>query len=159
MRGFRRMLWIETKLFLRDPFSVVFVFAFPLVVLLVLGSVFGDQPDPDFRGASGVDYHVAGYLAVVIAAVGLIGLPVHLAAYRERGILRRYRASGIPAWVVFGTQVVVNSAMAALGGLWLIVVAALVYDVSRPNSILGVVVAFAIGALSFIAVGFLLAAV
>ncbi len=158
MRGVRRLLWVETKLFLHDPFSVVFVFAFPFVVLLVLANVFGDDPSEDFRGASGIDYYLPGYLAVVIAAVGLVGLPVHVAAYRERGVLRRFRASGIPVWAIFGVQVALNAAMATLGGLWLVLAAVVLYDVSRPASPLGVIVAFVVAALSFIALGFLLAA-
>jgi ABC-2 type transport system permease protein len=158
VRGFRRLVWVETKLFLRDPFGVVFVFAFPLVVLLVLAGIFAEDDSDDFRGANGVDYYLAGYVAVVIAAVGLIGLPVHLAAYRERGVLRRFRASGIPIWSFFGAQVVIYTAMAAVGSLWLALVATLFYDVRRPESLAGVVVAFAIGALGFVALGFLLAA-
>ena len=159
MRGFWRLTWVEAKLFLREPFAVVFAFAFPLVVLLVLAGVFGDDPDEEFRGAAGIDFYVPGYLGVVVAAVGLVGLPVHLAAYRERGVLRRFRASGVPAWSVFGAQVVVNVVMAMVGALLLVLVAALAYDVRRPASLPGVAVAFAVGALSFVALGFLLATI
>lgn len=159
MRGLLKLTWVEAKLFAREPFAVIFAFAFPLVVLLVLAGVFSDEPDPDFRGVGGVDYYVPGYLAVVIGAVGLVGLPVHVAAYRERGVLRRFRASSVPAWAVFGAQVIVSFAMAALGSLFLVLVAALVYDIRRPAAWGGVVAAFVVGALSFIALGFLLATI
>ncbi len=41
---------------------------------------------------------MASYLTVVIAAIGLVMLPVHLASYRERGVLRRFAAAGFPRW-------------------------------------------------------------
>lgn len=62
-----------------------FVFAFPVVTMLVLGGVFDDN-DPAFEGALPSDYYVAAHFGVVIAAVGLIMLPVHIASYRETGV-------------------------------------------------------------------------
>jgi hypothetical protein len=75
MKTLAKLLWVEAKLFAREPIAVVFAFAFPLVVLLVLAGVFGSEPDADFGGVAGIDYYVPGHLAVVIASVGLIGLP------------------------------------------------------------------------------------
>jgi ABC-2 type transport system permease protein len=156
MKTLAKLTWIEVKLFAREPIAVVFAFAFPLVVLLVLAGVFGSEPDPNFGGVAGIDYYVPGYLAVVIASIGLIGLPVHLASLRERGVLRRLRASSVSMTSVFGAQTAVNVAMAALGGAVLLVAASLVYDVHAPSSVAGVLLGFGVGALSFVALGFLI---
>jgi hypothetical protein len=48
--------------------------------------------------------------------VRLLALPVHLARYREDGVLRRLRASAAPRWAVFGSQAIVASAIALAGG-------------------------------------------
>jgi ABC-2 type transport system permease protein len=88
--------WIELKLFLRVPITVVFTLALPPLVLYVLAEVFGNTPAPDefvFRGFGAVDYYVPAYIGLVVASLGLIGLPVHLASYRERGVLRRFQAA------------------------------------------------------------------
>jgi ABC-2 type transport system permease protein len=151
-----KLIWIEVKLFAREPIAVVFAFAFPLVVLLVLAGAFGSEPDSNFGGFAGIDYYVPGYLAVVIASIGLIGLPVHLASLRERGVVRRLRASSVSVGDVFGAQLAVNVAMALLGGAVLLVAAGLIYDVHGPESAAGVALAFAVGALAFVALGFLL---
>jgi ABC-2 type transport system permease protein len=156
MKTLAKLTWIEVKLFAREPIAVVFAFAFPLVVLLVLAGAFGSEPDPDFGGVGGIDYYVPGYLAVVIASIGLIALPVHLASLRERGVLRRLRASSVSMTSVFGAQTAVHVAMAALGGVVLLVAASLVYDVHAPSSVAGVTLGFGVGALSFVALGFLL---
>jgi len=42
---------------------------------------------------------------------------VHLARYREDGVLRRLRASAAPRWAVFGSQAIVASAIALAGGV------------------------------------------
>jgi ABC-2 type transport system permease protein len=155
MKTLAKLTWIEVKLFVREPIAVVFAFAFPLVVLLVLAGVFS-QPDTALGGFTGIDYYIPGYLAVVIASIGLVGLPVHLAALRERGVLRRLRASSVSMASVFGAQTAVHVAMAALGGAVLLVAASLVYDVHAPSSVAGVALGFGVGALSFVALGFLL---
>jgi ABC-2 type transport system permease protein len=155
MRTLAKLIRIEVKLFAREPIAVVFAFAFPLVVLLVLAGVFG-EPNGAMGGFSGVDYYVPGYLAVVIASIGLIGLPVHLAALRERGVLRRLRASSVSVASVLGAQTVVHVAMAAVGGAVVLVAASLVYDVHAPSSVAGVVLGFGVGSLSFVALGVLL---
>jgi ABC-2 type transport system permease protein len=155
MRTVAKLIWVEAKLFAREPLAVVFAFAFPLVVLLVLAGVFR-QPDTTLGGFTGTDYYVPGYLAVVIASVGLIGLPVHLASLKERGVLRRLRASSVPLAGVLGAQTVVHLAMAAAGATVLLGAAGLVYDVRAPSSAAGAAAGFALGALAFVALGLLL---
>ena len=41
----RALSWIELKLFLREPITVVFTLALPPLVLFVLAEVFGNTPD------------------------------------------------------------------------------------------------------------------
>ena len=155
MRTMAKLIWVEAKLFAREPVTVVFAFAFPLVVLLVLAGVFR-RPDTALGGFTGTDYYVPGYLAVVIASVGLIGLPVHLASLRERGVLRRLPASSVPLASLFGAQTAVHLTMAVVGGAVLLGAAGLVYDVHAPSSAAGVAAGFAVGALAFVALGLLL---
>ncbi len=155
MRAFGKLTWVELKLFSREPFAVIFTFAFPLIVLIVLINSF--QPDDDgFGGERPADYYFASYVGVVIAAVCLIALPVHIATYRERGILRRFRASSISAWTTVGAQAVVGFLMTIAGGAILIVFANLVYDAKLPESPGLTLVGFIVGTVTFLAVGVLL---
>ena len=94
-----KLIITELKLLVREPLVLAFVFAFPIVTVLVLGGVFG-KDDPAFQGVDPANWYVAGYLAVVIAAIGLIMMPVHLASYRDQGVLRRFAAGGLPAMVL-----------------------------------------------------------
>ena len=41
LRVVLKLTWIELKLFLREPMTIVFTFAFPVVLMFVLGEIFG----------------------------------------------------------------------------------------------------------------------
>mgnify|MGYP005840236807 CR=1 FL=1 len=166
MRLWRKLTWEELKLFVREPLTVVFAIGFPLVMLFVLTEVFGTapaQPEPGdpiaFRGVSPLSYYVPAYVALAAAAVGLVMVPAHLAAYRERGVLRRFRAASIPASTVFAAQITVQYVLAAAGGLLVVVAAYLAYDFPAPEALLGPLVAFFVTATAFVALGILLGAV
>jgi len=154
MRQLTKAAVLELKLLARDPVTVVFTLALPVIILFVLGQVFGNTPNPKFyRGVGAINYYVPAYIGLAIASMGLIGLPVHLAGYRERGILKRFRASDVPVWSVLGGQVVVTVAAGVVGSVILIIAAALSYHVGAPEQPWLVVPAFFLSAFAFGAIG------
>ncbi len=155
MQTLRKLTWVELKLFAREPFSLIFTLAFPIVLLVVLIGSFKPN-DPAFGGHHPSNYYLASYIGVVIGAIGLIALPVHLAAYRERGVLRRFRASSIPAWTITASHLLTGLVMATLGTIVLILAATLIYGAALPSAIAPVIGAFVLAALSFQAIGILL---
>src|SRR3954447_20946165 len=100
-----RLVRTELTLMKRDPLTLTFVFAFPVLTMLIIGGSFGTKPDVAFGGVNPSHWYVASYLTVVIAAMGLIMLPVHLASYRERGVLRRLVVGGFPRWSLAVAQI------------------------------------------------------
>lgn len=155
--GLRASTAVEFRLFLREPLTVAFTLALPLLFLFVLGGVFGNVPDPGtWSGHGPLDYYVPAYIGLVWAAVGLLALPVHLAKYREDGVLRRLHASPASAGAVFGAQLLVASAIAVIGGVLVVVAAFLTYDISAPESIMGLSAAWLVAALVFGSLGLLL---
>ena len=164
MTVLRKLTWVELKLFAREPLSVVFNLVLPLFFLIVLNGVFGNEPEVDpvedvWRGVGPADYYVPAYVALVITAIGVLSLPVRLATYRERGVLRRFRASAFPVWAVLGSQVIIALLTAAVGAVTLTVASTLMYDTMLPEDVFGFVVAFVIGTLSFACLGVLLGSV
>ncbi|MEI6452925.1 MAG: hypothetical protein WCP98_23635, partial [Actinomycetes bacterium] len=79
-----KMTWIEFKLLSREPVTLVFSFAFPILVLVLLGGIFGDQTMERgaYQGVKMMDWYVPSFIALVIASIGTISLPVHLSSYR-----------------------------------------------------------------------------
>jgi len=158
MQALRKLTWIELKLFVREPFSLIFTIALPVVVLVVLIGSFkpADVAVPGHRPSS---YFLASYIGVVIGSIGLVALPVHLAGYRERGVLRRFRASSISLWAVLGSQLLASLAMAVAGAVVLTVVATVLYGAASPGEIWSVLGAFMLATGAFLAVGFLVGSV
>jgi ABC-2 type transport system permease protein len=151
-----RLVRAELKLMVRDPLVLTFVFAFPIVTMLIIGGSFGTDPDPDFAGARPSQWYVASYFTVVIAATGLIMLPVHLASYRERGVLRRFLASGFPRFSFAAAQFIVGLLVTAVAAVILLVVAAPVYGIPSVHVPWRVALGIAVGAVAFVSGGVLL---
>jgi ABC-2 type transport system permease protein len=150
-----RMIRTELRLLVRDPLTLTFVLAFPIITMLVIGGSFGTSPDDAFP-VNPSHWYVASYFTVVIAATGLIMLPVHIASYRERGVLRRFAAAGFPRWSFALTQLVVDLAAIAVAGALLLAVAAPVYGVPHVDDPLRALAGLAASAVAFVSIGVLL---
>ncbi|MEZ5409002.1 MAG: ABC transporter permease [Acidimicrobiales bacterium] len=148
-----RLTAMELRLLVRDPMVTVGLVALPMVMVLVLAGVFGDVPDPEFGGVAPDDHYVAGYVGVVLAALGLITIPVHLASHRELGVLRRFRAAGISGTEVVASQILVGTVLAIVCGVAVLAVGAAVYGVRTPENPWGVLGWFVIGLACSVAVG------
>jgi ABC-2 type transport system permease protein len=151
-----RLLRAELTLMLRDPLALTFVFVFPVVTMLIIGGSFGTRPDAGFSGVNPAHWYVASYLTVVIAATGLIMLPVHLASYRERGVLRRFAAAGFPRWSFACAQLVVGLVAIAAAAAIELGVAAPIYGVPALQESWRVALAVVLGAVAFVSIGVLL---
>lgn len=119
----------ELRLFLREWPAVIFAVLFPALLMTILAGVFGDQASPEYGGVTPAAYYVADYLAVPLATLALLALPVTLATYHERGILRRLRAAGVPLGHVLTAQGLVIVTMYAAGLAVLLATAALTYGI------------------------------
>jgi len=157
MRGFWKLTLMETKLFLREPMAAFFTLAFPLMMLFLFGSIYGNKPTPFFGGYGSVDVSVPAYTAVIIATSGLLSLSITIASYRERGILRRLKATPLRPHAILGAQVIVIFLMTTLGMALLVIAAKIVYGLRFAVDPLSVLAAFVLSCLSFFALGFVLA--
>src|SRR4051794_32405699 len=152
----RRLVRTELTLMKRDPLTLTFVLVFPVVTMLIIGGSFGTKPDPGFAGTNPAHWYVASYLTVVIAAMGLVMMPVHLAAYRERGVLRRFAVAGFPRWSFPIAQLATGFVSVASASAVLLAVAGPVFGIPAPHEWLRVLAAAALGTLAFTSVGVLL---
>jgi ABC-2 type transport system permease protein len=150
------LLRAEARLIMRDPLVLTFVVVFPIVTMLIIGGAFGTKPDPAFAGANPSHWYVASYLTVVIAATGLVMMPVHLASYRERGVLRRFAAAGFPRWSFVIAEMIVGLVTIAVAGVLLLAVAAPVYGIPAIHSLPRVALGLVFGSVAFVSLGVLL---
>lgn len=154
-----RLAAVEAKLLTREPLTLLVSLLFPILLMVLLAGSFGSDPDPDFGGVSGVDFYVPIYSAATIAVMGLLGVPTHVAGYRQQGVLRRFTASGVSTTAVMGAQVLVTVALVATGVAGMVAIGMVGYDVSPPDDPVGVVAAYVVGTMAFAGIGLLLGAI
>ncbi|MGI8754343.1 MAG: ABC transporter permease [Acidimicrobiales bacterium] len=148
-----RLAGAELRLMTREPGVLVGLIAFPLVTVLVIAGSFGQSPDPDFGGVRPDQYYLSGYLGVVLAALGLLTIPTHLATSRELGVLRRFRASGIGPVTLVLSEIALGTVLAMVAAAVVLVTGAQVYGLQAPANLLGVLAWFGLGLACFLAIG------
>lgn len=159
MKSLLKMTWMEVKLFLREPVGAFFTLAFPLMMLFLFGSIYGNEPTQMFGGYGTIDISVPAYTAMIIATSGLMSITITMAAYRENGVLRRLRTTPVSPLVVLAAQVIVVFTMTSLGMVLLIVAGKLVYHIRFDGNAWSVLGGFVLSSLSFFGLGFILASV
>ena len=159
MNAFLKMTWTEIKLFLREPAAAFFTLAFPLLLLFVFGGIFGNEPTARFGGKGMIDISVPGYVAMIIGNIALMALPAALAAYREKGILRRFRATPLHPVVLMSAQLTMYLIMQMVGVALLIGAAMAVYGLKLPEASFEAFLSVLLGSCGFFALGFVLAGI
>ena len=93
MTAFAKLTYLDLKMFWRDPAASFFTLGLPLLLLLFF--VGGNEPRESLAGLGVADFMVSGYIGLILATSGLMGLSQKLAFDRENGILRRMRTTPI----------------------------------------------------------------
>jgi ABC-2 type transport system permease protein len=161
MRGLGKLFLMQFKLYLREPVAFFFSLAYPALLLLLFGFIFGNEPDPEFWGRSfgTVDASVPAYTGIIIGTVALMGIPIDTAANRETGVLRRYRATPLHPTAYLIASVAVYLGIALLGMTILVVTGLLVFGLRIMGSWFSILAAFTLSAFSFFSVGYLIASI
>jgi ABC-2 type transport system permease protein len=123
---------LEVRAFFRERQAVVFVFALPVVLLVLLGSIFGDQVTK--YGVSVGAVFAAGMIAGGAAAASFENLGLNIAAERDRGVLKRLRGTPMaPAAYFIGKIVLVLVCVVAEVAV-LMAVSVAFYHLHLPSS-------------------------
>ncbi|RAG81870.1 ABC transporter permease [Streptacidiphilus pinicola] len=157
-RGFTRLTLTQAKLLFREPAALVWMLV-PVVLVLVLGSIPGFRtPQAGLGGQRVIDVYVPTFASMVPLFLALTALPMTLASYREKDVLRRLSVSPVPASGVLGALVTVVAALALTGAGLVAAVGALVFHVSAPAHLPAVLAGFALGGAAVLALGLVVAA-
>lgn len=158
MSALTRLTTTETKLFFREPAGVFFLLLFPLILLVVLGSIpaFREAAE-DMGGARPIDLYAPITVVMALAFISLNGLPQQFATYRDKGILRRMRTTPVRPAMMLGAQVLMCMAMAVAVTAVLLATGRTAFDVPLPEQPVGYVVAYLLSALAMFSIGLLVA--
>ena len=151
----------DQRQFWREPASVFFTVVLPLIFLFLFVSIFGNRA---VRVAGNEinfsTYYLPGILALSLVSATFVNLTIWLTIARERGQLKRVRATPVPAWVIIAGRTLTAVGVAAVMTVILVAIGAIGYGVQVPTTTLpAVLVALLVGVLSLSALGFAFAAV
>ncbi len=132
MRGFRKLLLSDLKLYLREPAATFFTLAFPALILGIGGYAFGQAEAFTTDGGVTmrvVDLMLPSTLAWVIASQGLMGTYPVLTSMREGKVLKYYRTHPIRAIHILLSQYFVGLIMLGLSMLVLGIAGKVLFDI------------------------------
>lgn len=95
MRSFATLFKNELKLNIRNMNMVIFAVIMPLVVLIILGIIYGTKPAAEGAEYTFLEQSFGALCTISICAGGLMGLPLVVAEYRERKILKRFQVTPV----------------------------------------------------------------
>jgi ABC-2 type transport system permease protein len=148
----------EQRLYWRSHELAFFTFLFPVLIFILLGSVYGDDVI-ESEQVKGSEYLLAGMLGYGLASTAFAGLAIVLVIRREAAILKRLRATPLPGWTYVAGSLGSTIVVFAVESVALILLAKLLFDVPFPSEVFSLVLALLLGALAFAAMGLALTTV
>ncbi len=153
MRSFRILLKNEWKLNVRNMNMVIFAIIMPLIVLLILGMIYGTKPATDRAEYTFMEQSFAALCTISICAGGLMGLPLVVSEYRERKILKRFHVTPVSPVKLLAVEFTIYVIYCILSMLTLIPTAMLFWNVSAKGSWLAFLASWLLTMISTLSIG------
>ena len=159
-RGSLRLVLHQTRFdllaFFRNRQSRFFTLILPILFLVIFVSVFGNHRVGPLQVKAST-YYVPGLSALGLIAASFVNLVISITAQREAGVLKRRRATPVPAWALIAGRAV-TAVVVGLGVMTvLLLLGRFAYGVRLPAGTLpGVVVTAVVGAVTFCCLGYAL---
>lgn len=149
----------DQRSFWRNPASIFFTVALPLLFLVIFNVIFGGNDLEELGGISASSYYVPAIITLAVISATLQSLAMALTFDRESGFLKRGRGTPMPSWVFFAGRVGNAVVVSVLLVVCVIAIGRVFYGVEIPWDRLGLVaVTLAVGAASFCCLGIALTA-
>jgi len=120
---------LEILQFFRARATVIFSFAFPVMLLVLFGAIFTDEVAPDVTYTR---YFVTGIIAAGLLSVAFQTLAIQIPIERDRGLLKRLAGTPMPRSAYFIGKVIMVVVVGVLETAILLLVASLAYGVPMP---------------------------
>jgi ABC-2 type transport system permease protein len=158
-RAFLKLLKTETKLYIRGFFGPFFSLAFPLMMIILFGNIYGNSPSEFFNGRGAMDREVPALIALIIAVNGIMTLPLTLSEYQSSKAYKRFDASPVSKNGVICAQVVVYMLSTVIGTAVMLIYGKLAYNITITGQWYAIIPAFLLSVFSIFSIGFFIASV
>ena len=150
MRLFLHELRGQLRLYTRSKELAFFTFLLPLILFVLLGSTYGNDT---INGDRGADFLEAGMLGYGLVSTAFAGLAIFMVIRRESGILKRVRATPLPASAYLAAVLTATLIAYAANSVCMIAIGRGLFSVPLPDHWLSLVLTLLLGAIAFAALG------
>ena len=153
MKTFRTMLKNEMKLSLRDMNMVIFAICIPLVVLILLGAIYGNKAASPGAEYTFLEQSFGALTTISICAGGVMGLPLVVSDYRNKKILKRFKVTPVSPGMILAVQVAIYTIYSVASLILLYIVSAVFWGFRMEGSIVAFLGSYLLVMLSIFSIG------
>ncbi len=157
LKGFLKLSWIETKIFLREPMGVVGSLILPVLLLVFVGRALRIAPGGPGVAVTRLPFNIAILTSTLIALGAVQSLVAILAIYREGGILKRLRATPLSPITILGSHVMVKLGFTLVAMVLMTFAGRRVLPGAMPGNGVSFIAAVLLGTTSILSFGFVMA--
>jgi ABC-2 type transport system permease protein len=157
MKRFLNFFTMQCVLASRSKIALFWSFVYPVIMLLLMLSVFGNMNKP---GASGSDPRlvtVSGVFVLTIMSGGIFALVTVLAADFQSSVYRRLKLTDLKPIEVILALMLRQFMIIAFGAILVLLGAKLVFKVTPNGDIPSIIFLTAVGSILFCSIGFIIA--
>jgi ABC-2 type transport system permease protein len=122
---------LELKQFWRGRESVIFSFAFPIILLVIFGAIFDQTIAP---GVTYTQYFVAGMIAAAQLTNAFQTLAIQIPIERDRGVLKRLAGSPMPPSSYFIGKFIMVYVVGLISTASVLLIGTLFFGVHLPST-------------------------
>lgn len=136
MKSFITLFKNELKLNIRNMNMVIFAVIMPIIVLVILGIIYGTKPASDEADYTFIEQSFGAVCSISICAGGLMGLPLVVAEYRELKILKRFKVTPVSPLKILIVELAIYIVYCIISMITLLPVAMIFWNVKINGSFL-----------------------
>lgn len=153
MKSFNTMLKTELKLSLRGMDMVIFAICMPIVVLVVIGVIYGNKPAFEGANYTFLEQSFGAITSIAICAGGVMGLPLVVSDYRSKHILKRFKVTPVDPIVILLVEVTIYALYSLVSMSSLFLVAKLFFKFNMQGNILNFILGWLLVMISMFSIG------
>lgn len=153
MNRFFTMLKTEFRLSVRGMDMVIFALCMPVVVVVLLGILYGDRPAFDGAGYTFLEQSFGAISTIAICAGGVMGLPLVISDYRQKKILKRFQVTPSSPVLLLMVQVAIYAIYSLMSLILVFFVSSMFFGLRMPGSPAVFLVAYLLVMLSMFSIG------
>ena len=153
MKSFNTMLKMELKLSLRGMDMVIFAICMPIVVLVVIGVIYGNKPAFEGANYTFLEQSFGAITSIAICAGGVMGLPLVVSDYRSKHILKRFKVTPVDPIVILLVEVTIYALYSLVSMISLFLVAKLFFKFNMQGNILNFILGWLLVMISMFSIG------